>query len=138
MSCQVLTTKPYATRPSPPIKAPDCPNQTRKGNDGLMYESRLTQTKTGETYRWYKVKSAAAAAAPKKKASPKKKAAPGPKKKASPPRDDAVLAAVDAYLRKSNLTPFLLNETLQEITVRFGMKMQAFKRLEEEHGIFFR
>eukprot|EP00959_Pyramimonas_sp_CCMP1952_P098003 2048314-Pyramimonas_sp.AAC.1 len=136
MSCQVLTSKPYATRPSPPIKAPDCPNQTRKGNDGLMYESRLTQTKTGETYRWYKVKSAAAAAPKKKAAVPKTKTKT--KKKASPPRDGAILAAVDAYLRQSNLTPFLLNETLQEITMRFGEKMHAFKRLEEEHGIFFR
>jgi hypothetical protein len=51
MSCTQQTTKTYKTRPSPPFKAPDCPGQTRKGNDGIMYESR--EAANGK-YRWFK------------------------------------------------------------------------------------
>lgn len=51
MTCTQQTTKTYKTRPSPPFKAPDCPGQTRKGNDGIMYESR--EAANGR-YRWFK------------------------------------------------------------------------------------
>lgn len=50
-SCTVLRTKAYTQRPSPPIKAADCPNQVKRGNDGRMYESRLVPS--GKSYRWY-------------------------------------------------------------------------------------
>jgi hypothetical protein len=50
MACQVLTTKAYTERPSPPIKANDCAGKTRKGNDGTQWVSM----NKGKTYRWYK------------------------------------------------------------------------------------
>eukprot|EP00959_Pyramimonas_sp_CCMP1952_P077717 1624504-Pyramimonas_sp.AAC.1 len=55
MSCTALKTKAYTQRPSPPYKAGDCPNQTRKGNDGLMYESRPARN---GAYRWFKTAAA--------------------------------------------------------------------------------
>lgn len=53
MSCQAQTKKPYTERPSPPYKAPDCPNEVRRGNDGNMWQSKQT---TKGIYRWVKVK----------------------------------------------------------------------------------
>ena len=51
MSCKIQTSSKYSERPSPPIKAKDCPGETKKGNDGLMYTSK--QISNGQ-YRWSK------------------------------------------------------------------------------------
>jgi len=53
MSCKEQTSKTYTSRPSPSIKAKDCPNQTREGNDGTSYIS--TPNKNG-VFRWVKEK----------------------------------------------------------------------------------
>ena len=41
--CVRLTQKKYATRPSPPYHAGDCPWQTMEGNDGRQYKSIKTK-----------------------------------------------------------------------------------------------
>ena len=40
--CIKRTEKKYATRPSPPYSANDCPGKVMKGNDGGMYKSEKT------------------------------------------------------------------------------------------------
>ena len=42
--CVRVTQKKYATRPSPPFHAGDCPWQTMEGNDGRSYKSIKTKS----------------------------------------------------------------------------------------------
>ena len=51
--CVKQTSKRYHQRPSPAYKANDCRGQTKRGNDGRLYESR----KFSRGYRWYLKKS---------------------------------------------------------------------------------
>lgn len=39
--CIQQTTKKYVSRPSPPYHASSCLGKIKKGNDGLMYVSRI-------------------------------------------------------------------------------------------------
>jgi hypothetical protein len=52
--CDVSTLKKYLTRPSPPRPANDspCRGKTYIGNDGNMWQSKMT---SGSVYRWVKV-----------------------------------------------------------------------------------
>ena len=50
--CRELTTLKYTSRKSPPYSANDCPESTRYGNDGEMWES--VPNKNG-IYRWMKI-----------------------------------------------------------------------------------
>ena len=38
MSCTKQTSKKYTERKSPPYKAEECPGDSKKGNDGLMWK----------------------------------------------------------------------------------------------------
>ena len=54
-SCAKRSTKRHRERPSPPYEANDCPGESKKGNDGLMYQSRPYMYDSGRNgYRWYK------------------------------------------------------------------------------------
>ena len=56
-TCVKRTTKRHRERPSPPYESNDCPGESKKGNDGHMYESRKYMYDSGRNgYRWYKKK----------------------------------------------------------------------------------
>ena len=76
MSCKIQTSSKYTERPSPPIKAKDCPGETKKGNDGLMYTSK--QSSNG-VYRWSKKSTKTTKKVESTKTTTKKVAAKTPK-----------------------------------------------------------
>lgn len=70
MSCQELFTKKYTSRPSPNMKAQDCKNQSKKGNDGRMYTSKPD---SNDVYRWVLATSTQKKSSSKTKSSTKTK-----------------------------------------------------------------
>jgi len=84
MSCKEQTSKKYTERPSPPIKAGDCPNQKKKGNDGLCYIS--TPNKNG-VFRWVKVKTSKTSSKRVTSSEPKTKRVTTSKKECRPDQE---------------------------------------------------
>jgi len=99
MSCKIQTSSKYTERPSPPIKAKDCPGETKKGNDGLMYTSK--QSSNG-VYRWSKksTKTTKKVATTKAAKTPKAPRAPRAKKEPKPCKPDQVRNPVTGRCKK--------------------------------------
>ena len=105
MSCKEQTSKTYTSRPSPSIKAKDCPNQTREGNDGTSYIS--TPNKNG-VFRWVKEKTISSKDEDKPKPKPwSKECKPGQERNPNTGRCKKVKSVRKVPERKPSILPII-------------------------------